>query len=136
MVLAAYDVGGGRGEVEGLALQLLVFASGEGEERIEQPLLAIAAVDDELTRRSQLGEVCVGVREGEIGEHDLQRELVAQLVRGEGGEALHRSLPRDETGHDCLGDEAADALTHASAACGTAGWCRLMPAAASISWVS
>jgi hypothetical protein len=105
-LVGSHDIGGGRGEVDGLASQLPVLAAGEGEERLEQLFLALAAGDDALAHVSQGGGVGVGVRERDARDRELKRDLASQFVSGVGGEAIHGSVPGDEAGHDGLRDEA------------------------------
>jgi len=105
-VMDSQDLGGRRGEVEGLSSQLPVLAAGEGEQRLEQPFLALAAGDDPLAHLSQRGRVGARVREGDARKRELERGLAAQFVSGVGGEALHGSAPGHEAGHDALRDEA------------------------------
>jgi len=105
-VMDSQDLGGGRGEVEGLSSQLPVLAAGEGEQRLEQPFLALAAGDDPLAHLTQRGRVGAWVSERDARERELESGLAAQLMSGVGGKALHGSVPRHEAGHDALRDEA------------------------------
>jgi hypothetical protein len=91
MSVGSEDVGGGRREVDGLPPQTSVFASAEGEQRLEQSFLAPAGGDDALAHLPQGSRVCARVGERRLGEHKLERDLAAQLVDGEGQEAFLRA---------------------------------------------
>ena len=87
MIVGSQGLGGGRGEVDGLALQTSVLAPGEGEQRLEQPLLPLAGRGNLLAHLRQGGRVRVGVSERGLREHELEADLAAQLVSGVGDEA-------------------------------------------------
>ena len=71
MILRSEDVAGGRGKVDGLPSQMFVFASGEGEKRLEQPFLSPAGSDDALAHLPQGDRVGVRVSERGLRERDL-----------------------------------------------------------------
>jgi hypothetical protein len=68
VVEAPECVRGGRGEVDGFPSQTSVLASGEGEQRLEQPRLALAGSDDALAHLAEGDRVCLGVSERGLGK--------------------------------------------------------------------
>ena len=77
MIVGAQDFGGSSGEVDGLSSQTSVLASGEGDQRLEQPFLALAGGDDALAHLSQSGRVCVCVCECGLRQRELEGDLAA-----------------------------------------------------------
>ena len=75
MIVGSQDVGGGRGEVDGLSPQTPALAPGEGEQRLEQPFLALAGGDDALAHLAQGGRVCV-----RVGERRPPRACAGRLI--------------------------------------------------------
>ena len=99
MIVGSQHLGGGRGEVDGLPPQTPALAPGEGEQRREQPFLALAGGDDALAHLPQGGRVCVRVGECDLGERALEGDLATQLMSGVGEEPLLR-FDRDGGGSD------------------------------------
>ena len=90
MIVGSQDVGGSRSEVDGLPTRTPALAPGEGEQRLEQPFLPLAAGDDALAHLAQGRHICVRVAERDLGERQLDGDLAAQLVSGVGDEAPFR----------------------------------------------
>ncbi len=90
MIVGSQGFGGGRGEVDGLPPQMPVLAPGQGEQRLEQPFLALAGGGNLLAHLSQGRRVCVGVSERGLRKRELEGDLAAQLVSGVGDEAPFR----------------------------------------------
>ena len=99
MVVGSQHFGGSRGEVDGLPTQTSALAPGEGEQRLEQPFLALAGDDDALAHLAQRGACRRRVGERDLRKRALEGDLATQLMSGVGEETLLR-VNRDGCGSE------------------------------------
>ena len=90
MPLGKQHFGCSRREVDGLPPQAPAPGLGEGEERREQPFLALAGDDDPLAHLAERGAVRVQVSERDLRKGALEGDLATQLMSGVGEEVLAR----------------------------------------------
>jgi hypothetical protein len=79
-VVGSQHFGRSGGEVDGLPPQTSALAAGEGEQRLEQSLLALASDNDALAHLAQRSRACVGVGECDLCKRALEGDLSTQLM--------------------------------------------------------